>query len=57
MNIAPVGSFNVAQSARDMGDLLKETVDASMGLEHKLLTASVTELVDENKGNEIDVSA
>jgi hypothetical protein len=60
MNIAPIGSNDAAQSARAMGDLLKQTTTAAMGLEHKLLTASVTEQVENQNpllGNGIDVSA
>ena len=59
MNIAStgIGYYDVAQSVREMGDLLKQTTGAAMGLADKLMTASVTELVDQSKGNEIDVSA
>jgi hypothetical protein len=58
MNIAPIGSYDIAQSVREMGDLLKQTTGATMGLQDKLMTMSVTEQVENSAlGNEIDVSA
>jgi hypothetical protein len=58
MNIAPTGYSAVAQSTSELGELLKQTTNAALGLETKMMKASVAEKVDNPAlGNEIDVSA
>ncbi len=56
MNIST--EYNMAESLRDMGNLLKNMTNASMGLEQKMLKVSVTEQVrDSNLGQKFDALA
>jgi hypothetical protein len=58
MNIAPTGSNALAQSVSDLGELLKQTTNAALGLETKMMKASVVERVQNPAlGNGIDISA
>jgi DNA-binding MarR family transcriptional regulator len=58
MNIAPTGNNALAQSVSDLGELLKQTTSAVMGLETKMMKASVVERVQNPAlGNGIDFSA
>jgi hypothetical protein len=58
MNISSAGSFDVARSVAEMGDLLKQMTSSKIGLEDKLMKASVTEQVENaNIGTQLDVSA
>lgn len=57
MNISPVGNA-VARSIEDMGNLLKNITDSSMGLQDKLIKVGVTEKVsDEKLGQVLDLMA
>lgn len=58
MDITSIGSSGIARNIAEMGDLLKDITNTGMGLEKKLMTASVTEMVENPAlGNGIDVSA
>ncbi len=56
MNIS--SEYNVARSVQDMGNLLKNMANASIGLEEKMLKVAVTEKVQEtNLGQKFDALA
>jgi hypothetical protein len=58
MNISAAGSFDVARSVAEMGDLLKQMTSSKIGLEDKFMKVSVTEQVENsNIGTQLDVSA
>jgi len=57
MNISPVATAT-ARSIEDMGNLMKNITDKSIGFEEKLLKANVTEKVsDEKLGQTLDLMA
>jgi hypothetical protein len=57
MNISPVAAAT-ARSIEDMGNLLKNITDSSIGLQDKLIKVGVTEKVsDEKLGRVLDLMA
>ena len=57
MNISPVATA-AARSIEDMGNLLKNITDSSIGLQDKLIKVGVTEkLSDEKLGRVLDLMA
>ena len=57
MNISPVATA-AARSIEDMGNLLKNITDSSIGLQDKLIRVGVTEKVsDEKLGRILDLMA
>lgn len=57
MNISPVATA-AARSIDDMGNLLKNITDSSIGLQDKLIKVGVTEKVsDEKLGRVLDLMA
>ena len=57
MNISPVATA-AARSIEDMGNLLKNITDSSIGLQDKLIRVGVTEKVsDEKLGRVLDLMA
>jgi len=57
MNISPVATA-AARSIEDMGNLLKNITDSSIGFQDKLIKAGITEKVsDEKLGQTLDLMA
>lgn len=57
MNISPVATAT-ARSIEDMGNLLKNITDTSIGFQEKLINADVTEKVSDGKlGQTLDLMA
>jgi len=57
MNISPVATAT-ARGIEDMGNLLKNITDSSIGLQDKLMKVGVTEKVsDEKLGRVLDLMA
>jgi hypothetical protein len=58
MNITPASTDYLANSIKQMSDMLKNATDQTMEMDTKLMKVSVTEqITNPNLGSKIDVTA